>query len=179
MPSLCPTCLSGLDSCLYTSDCRGYNLKTHPHWLGSKAVFAIASRSMWSNLMTRLLLFFLLFTVTDLEAGKSSRYATPRLFKDREAARYSSKYSSRYSTRSSRTYCYSCQRDKSGRIARSSTAQTAFRKANPCPSTGKTTGPCTGYVIDPRVPLKRGGRDHASNMQWQTLQAARAKDRME
>jgi hypothetical protein len=105
--------------------------------------------------MTRLLLsllpLFLLFTVTDLDAGKSSRYPTPRLFTDREAERYSSKYSSRYSTRSSKTYCYSCQREKSGRIARSSTGQTGFRKANPCPSTGKTTGPCTGYVIDHRV----------------------------
>jgi hypothetical protein len=133
--------------------------------------------------MTRLLLsllpLFLLFTVTDLDAGKSSRYPTPRLFTDREAERYSSKYSSRYSTRSSKTYCYSCQREKSGRIARSSTGQTGFRKANPCPSTGKTTGPCTGYVIDQRVPLKRGGRDHPSNMQWQTREAARAKDRME
>ena len=40
-------------------------------------------------------------------------------------------------------------------------------------------GPAHGYVIDHRVPLKRGGRDHASNMQWQTREAARAKDRME
>jgi hypothetical protein len=137
--------------------------------------------------MTRLFLsllpLFLLFTVTDLDAGKSSRYPTPRLFADREAARYSSKYSSkyssRYSTRSWKTDCYSCQGDKSGRIARSSTARTAFRKANPCPSTGKTTSSCTGYVIDHRVPLKHGGRDHPSNMQWQTREAARAKDRME
>jgi hypothetical protein len=123
--------------------------------------------------MTRLLLFFLLFTVTDLEAGKSSRYPTrrPSTVTDREAARYS--------TRRYKSYCYSCQHDKVGRIARSSTARTAFRKANPCPETGKTTGPCRGYVIDHRVPLKRGGRDHASNMQWQKREAARTKARME
>ncbi len=115
--------------------------------------------------MKCLLLFFLLFAVTDLEAGKSSRYSTRRPFTvtDREAARYMS----RYSTRSFKTSCYSCRRDRTGRIARSSTAQTAFRKANPCPSTGKRTGPCRGYVIDHRVPLRRGGRDHPSNMLWQ------------
>lgn len=61
----------------------------------------------------------------------------------------------------SKSYCTSCRRDKSGRIARRSSARTAFKKANPCPATGKSTGPCRGYVIDHRVPLKRGGADHS------------------
>jgi 5-methylcytosine-specific restriction endonuclease McrA len=34
-------------------------------------------------------------------------------------------------------------------------------------------------VIDHIVPLKRGGKDASSNMQWQTKAAAKAKDRVE
>lgn len=70
-------------------------------------------------------------------------------------------------------------RDDRGRIARSSHAKTTFRKANPCPATGRSAGACPGYVIDHVVPLKRGGPDHFANMQWQTRAAAREKDRYE
>jgi hypothetical protein len=52
-------------------------------------------------------------------------------------------------------------------------------KSHPCPSTGKTYGACPGYVVDHVVPLKRGGVDAPSNMQWQTREAAKAKDRTE
>lgn len=53
----------------------------------------------------------------------------------------------------------------------------AFRKDNPCPVTGKTRGACPGYVVDHIQPLCAGGADHPSNMQWLTVEAARAKDR--
>ena len=70
-------------------------------------------------------------------------------------------------------------RDTHGRIARSTEQKDAFKKAQPCPATGKSTGSCPGYVIDHVVPLKRGGADRPENMQWQTKDAAKAKDKTE
>jgi hypothetical protein len=36
-----------------------------------------------------------------------------------------------------------------------------------------------GYVVDHIIPLACGGPDHPWNMQWQTTQAAKLKDRVE
>jgi hypothetical protein len=36
-------------------------------------------------------------------------------------------------------------------------------------------GACPGYVVDHVTPLKRGGADKPSNMQWQTKEAATQK----
>jgi hypothetical protein len=71
------------------------------------------------------------------------------------------------------------QRDSHGRIKRSPVAKDHFKKSHPCPSTGKSSGACPGYVIDHVVPLKRGGNDAPENMQWQTKEAAKAKDKVE
>lgn len=70
-------------------------------------------------------------------------------------------------------------RDSHSRIERSSAAKDAFRRLHPCPATGKVYGACPGYVIDHVMPLKRGGADTPRNMQWQTVEAAKAKDRWE
>jgi hypothetical protein len=45
--------------------------------------------------------------------------------------------------------------------------------------TGKVTGACPDYVIDHVIPLKRSGPDTPSNMQWQSIAEARAKDKVE
>jgi hypothetical protein len=79
----------------------------------------------------------------------------------------------------SATKCSSCSRNSKGKINRSGAAKKDFAKSHPCPSTGKTGGGCPGYVVDHVVPLKRGGPDLASNMQWQTKAEAKAKDRVE
>lgn len=71
------------------------------------------------------------------------------------------------------------QRDSNGKIARSVEAKHELKKVNPCPATGRSSGACSGYVIDHVVPLKRGGADAPSNMQWQTKEAAKEKDRWE
>jgi hypothetical protein len=82
-------------------------------------------------------------------------------------------------TTTSKTKCASCTRDSHGRIKRSKSAVDDFKHSHPCPATGKSTGACHGYVIDHVVPLKRGGADAPGNMQWQTKEAAKAKDKIE
>ena len=72
---------------------------------------------------------------------------------------------------SSELRCTACVRDSEGRIARSSSARRKFERKNPKP------GP--GYVIDHVVPLKSGGGDSPSNMQWQSAADAKAKDKIE
>ena len=62
---------------------------------------------------------------------------------------------------------------------RSQHAKTEFKKQHPCPATGATKGPRKGYVIDHVKPLACGGADRPENMQWQTKDAAKAKDKVE
>jgi hypothetical protein len=115
----------------------------------------------------------------------STNYSTPHLKKDGTPDRRytanrsthssgtSKNFVSTSTTRSSRvTYSY-VKRNPNGKIARSETAkhefmrQTGFSKGRP------------GYVVDHIIPLKKGGCDCASNMQWQTIAAAKAKDKWE
>ncbi len=96
----------------------------------------------------------------------------------------SSRTSNSHSSSSSHTGSHSTkatgvQRDTHGRIKRSAQAKHDFQKTHPCPATGRTSGRCPGYVIDHVQPLKRGGSDRPSNMQWQTKEAARIKDKTE
>lgn len=65
------------------------------------------------------------------------------------------------------------------KIHRSSSARYEFKKTHPCPSTGRSRGACPGYVIDHVDPLKRGGADQPTNMQWQTKKEAKEKDKWE
>jgi hypothetical protein len=71
------------------------------------------------------------------------------------------------------------QRDSHGRLMRSAAATDSFKRQHPCPSTGRSSGACPGYIIDHVKPLANGGADAPSNMQWQTTQAAKEKDKWE
>jgi hypothetical protein len=64
-------------------------------------------------------------------------------------------------------------------IHRSSHARSEFKHIQPCPANGRTSGACPGYVIDHVKPLACGGLDDPSNMQWQTREEAKAKDKWE
>ena len=55
----------------------------------------------------------------------------------------------------------------------------AFQREHPCPSTGKTTGRCPGYIKDHVIPLCAGGADAVVNLQWQSVADAKAKDKIE
>lgn len=54
-----------------------------------------------------------------------------------------------------------------------------FKLENPCPANGRYKGRCEGYVVDHVKPLACGGLDTPKNMAWQTLQAAKQKDKWE
>jgi hypothetical protein len=62
---------------------------------------------------------------------------------------------------------------------RSASVKHEFQLTHPCPVTGRTSGACPGYVKDHVVPLACGGPDAPSNMQWQTVREAKAKDKWE
>jgi len=93
------------------------------------------------------------------------------------STRTSGRASSKQHSRSSR--CASCARNAKGKIKRSRKAKRQFESQNPCPSTGKSTGGCPGYVVDHKTALAEGGVDEPSNMQWQTTADAKAKDKWE
>ncbi len=65
------------------------------------------------------------------------------------------------------------------RIKRSQSAKVEFKQQQPCPATGASKGPCKGYVIDHIKAFACGGADSPPNMQWQTIEAAKAKDNWE
>ena len=113
--------------------------------------------------------------------------AAPAICPARGTGGHSAHSSSSYSAPSSsstsghhrKTYSSLAERDEHGRIARSAKAKDEFKHSHPCPATGKSYGACPGYVIDHVTPLKRGGADAPSNMQWQTKAEATAKDHWE
>ena len=70
-------------------------------------------------------------------------------------------------------------RSADGRIQRSSSVRYQFRKANPCPSEARLRTPCPGYAIDHVAPLKRGGPDTVTNLQWLTTAAWKEKTKWE
>lgn len=64
-------------------------------------------------------------------------------------------------------------------LARERAPIAAFRRANPCPSTGKTTGKCPGWVVDHKYPLCANGADAPENLQWEPIEHSYTKDRLE
>lgn len=70
-------------------------------------------------------------------------------------------------------YSYTIKRDSKGKIIRSEKAKHEFKKQSGYPK-GRP-----GYVIDHINPLKKGGCDCPENMQWQTIEDAKAKDKWE
>src|SRR5262245_17566056 len=80
---------------------------------------------------------------------------------------------------STRARTVGVERDGHAKIKRRESAKHDFMVLHPCPVTGRMSGKCPGYVIDHVNPLACGGADDSSNMQWQTKEAAKAKDKWE
>jgi len=64
-------------------------------------------------------------------------------------------------------------RDEKGRFIRSQSARARFMRLTGCPN-GRP-----GYVVDHIIPLACEGPDTPENMQWQTVEEAKVKDKVE
>jgi hypothetical protein len=92
----------------------------------------------------------------------------------------SSGFSGRHSDPAYRTKSYGTRSPYSRRrTPRSRAARADFMHQHPCPSTGRTSGACPGYVVDHAKPLACGGADAPGNMAWQTVAEGKAKDKWE
>lgn len=60
---------------------------------------------------------------------------------------------------------------------RSAAEVLAFKRANPCPSTGLRSGACPNHQVDHANPICAGGSDTRDNMQWLTIEEHRMKTR--
>jgi hypothetical protein len=96
-------------------------------------------------------------------------YATPRSY----AAPRAHAAPRAYTTPRSYTAPRNGPRDSRGRMHRSREAKDEFLRR-----TGYPRGR-PGYVVDHIIPLCAGGADAPSNMQWQTVEAAKVKDGQE
>lgn len=64
-------------------------------------------------------------------------------------------------------------------VDRSRTLRAEWMRENPCPATGRTSGPCFGFEVDHVVPLCLGGQvvDATRNLRWITVADHKAKTR--
>ena len=88
---------------------------------------------------------------------------------------YSAGRTYRSPTASSRgsSKCLTCERDSAGRIQRDRSAVEDFKRLDPKPPG------CRNCEVDHIVPLSKGGRDDARNMQWLPREQHRDKTRWE
>jgi hypothetical protein len=104
---------------------------------------------------------------TRSSSGKSTKgtSAKPRITSKRSSIKSTSSSVPKKST--------IAHRNSNGKINRSAAARYEFMKQS-----GYAKGR-KGYVVDHIVPLEYGGADIPANMQWQTVQDAKIKDRTE
>jgi len=111
----------------------------------------------------------LVYTLRDCTGVAPYTRSAPRSY---TAPRARSPTARPYRAPSSRSRTYSSPHGR-GRIHRSAEAKEQFLRRTGYPHGRK------GYVVDHIVPLCAGGADAPSNMQWQTVEEAKVKDRQE
>lgn len=122
-----------------------------------------------------LITYVLLFSIATIALARGGYHRTShssRSYSHSSASHSNKSYSSTIKHHRS-TYSHATTRDKHGRIKRSTAAKKNFMHSSGYPD-GRP-----GYVVDHVIPLKRGGSDSPSNMQWQTIQEAKTKDKIE
>lgn len=108
---------------------------------------------------------------------KDGTYVSPHM-RSLSGTGYHARPSSRPAYRSTHDIALS-HRTATGRTERSTAAKDSFKRQQPCPSTGRSSGACPGYVIGHVKALECGGADAPANMQWQTIADSKAKDKTE
>jgi hypothetical protein len=148
----------------YSSHSRSYSTRSHSYTAGGYRTRSSPSRPIHVRTYTR--------------RNRTVVHSHSHAYVGTSTRSYARRASSSTHPRSSPTSS-SGTRDSHGRIKRSAAAKDSFKRTSPCPSTGRSSGACPGYVIDHVKPLACGGADASSNMQWQTTAAAKLKDKTE
>jgi hypothetical protein len=123
-----------------------------------------------NKLLVSLLSALIMFTSPDntfAKGGHSSKVYSHR------SHSYGPRHYRLHTYRSHSSRASGVKRDSRGHIARSFAAKKKFER-----ETGYPHGR-PGYIVDHVVPLKRGGSDTPDNMQWQTKEEAKQKDKWE
>jgi hypothetical protein len=128
----------------------------------------------WKQTIRRTIAKFAMLVVLSSTAMPATAFATSHC-----TGRSHSRYLSPARSHRTRHAASGVRRDRKGQIKRSAAAKHSFERQHPCPSTGRSSGRCPGYVVDHVKPLECGGADSPGNMQWQTVAAGKAKDKTE
>jgi hypothetical protein len=107
------------------------------------------------------------------QGGRSSSHSSRSSTRSRSTSSKPRSTSTRSRKSSVPKKSTAAKRDSNGKIKRSASARADFMRRTGYPKGRK------GYVVDHIVPLECGGADVPSNMQWQTVQEAKIKDRSE
>ncbi len=132
----------------------------------------ISIKIIFQHYLTVIIFGIFLTCSFDLSAQRY-HHSTGKNYSTSTSAYHSHSGYSNHSGSHRSNYNYGVPRDSHGRIKRSPKARYTFMK-----ETGYSHGR-KGYVIDHIVPLSKGGCDCPSNMQWQTIEDAKRKDKTE
>ncbi len=120
-----------------------------------------------------LILYLLLCNFLNAQHLKKDGTPDMRYKENKQPYSYTTTVTSIPKYSSNSNYNYTVKRDSKGKIKRSQAAKNDFKKLSGYPN-GRS-----GYVIDHIKPLKEGGCDCPENMQWQTKEEGKAKDKWE
>jgi hypothetical protein len=151
-----------------------FDTSINPRNVNVSKKYSKHNSNMKNNSLILLTLFLSLFLLGNNAQAQRGSHSKSSSGSHQKSSYKSTSASTHVSTGHHRsTYAVGVARDSHGKIKRSSEARTTFKKQSGYPHGRK------GYVIDHKVPLAKGGCDCPSNMQWQTKEDAKKKDKTE